>query len=184
MRASPSHFQSVELLPPDAIFNLTDTFKADKFENKINLGVGAYRDEQGKTHVLKVVRKAEDIINGKEDHEYLPIAGHSLFRKHALKLVTGNEEDRFSIVQAISGTGALRIGAEFIKNTLSNTTVLISNPTWANHRAIFECVGLKVEEYRYYDPSTRGLAFNDMKTDIMNAPNGSVILLHACAHNP
>ena len=181
-----TQFKELELLPPDAIFNLTDSYKADTSNDKINVGVGAYRTNDGKPYVLSVVRKAEQkILNGNEDHEYLPISGYPLFRKHALKLAIGEKEnERFAIVQAISGTGALRVGGEFIFRMNPNAVVYISNPTWANHRQIFESCNLTVKEYRYYDPATRGLAFEAYKEDIANAPDGSVFIVHACAHNP
>ena len=180
-----SIFQELALIPPDPIFNLTDSYKADSFPQKINVGVGAYRLNDGKPYVLKVVRKAEQIIlNGNEDHEYLPIAGLPAFRKHSLRLAVGSEADNFAVVQCISGTGSLRVGAEFIKSAFPNSSIYISNPTWSNHRSIFEAANLKVEEYRYYDPITRGLAFEAYKQDVLNAPNGSVFVLHACAHNP
>eukprot|EP00835_Amoeboradix_gromovi_P001133 NODE_45_length_27728_cov_0.328387.p15 type:complete len:184 gc:universal NODE_45_length_27728_cov_0.328387:4454-3903(-) len=180
------HFSSVDLLPPDAIFNLTDSYKQDQFDRKINVGVGAYRTDSGKPYVLNVVRKAEKrIMDSNEDHEYLPIPGLPLFRKHALQLAVGTQEnERFAVVQCISGTGALRVSAEFIKKHFPSAIVYISNPTWANHRQIFEAANLKVEEYRYYDSNTRGLAFDSYKQDILDAPSGSVFVLHACAHNP
>eukprot|EP00835_Amoeboradix_gromovi_P005399 NODE_503_length_7543_cov_0.274046.p2 type:complete len:183 gc:universal NODE_503_length_7543_cov_0.274046:359-907(+) len=181
-----SHFQSVDLLPPDAFFELTDKYLKDSNEQKINVGVGVYRTNEGKPHVLSVVRKAEKIImENNEDHEYLPIAGYPQFRKLALQLVVGNHEnERFATVQCISGTGALRVGAEFIKNNYPTSKVYISNPTWPNHRHIFESANLKVEEYRYYDPVARSVSFEAYKQDLLNAPSGSVFVLHACAHNP
>lgn len=180
-----SHFQPVELLPPDAIFDLTDSYKQDDFNLKINVGVGAYRTDDGNPCVLNVVRKAEKLILDEQvDHEYLPIPGYPAFRKAVVKLAVGQDNDRFAVVQSISGTGALRIGAEFIKNLYPNTTVYISKPTWSNHRQIFEAATLNVAEYRYYDPKTRGLAFDGYLHDVLNAPNGSVFVLHACAHNP
>ncbi len=180
-----SHFDQLTLLPPDAIFYLTDSYKQDTSKVKINLGVGAYRDDNGKPYVLKVVRKAEQmILSNDEDHEYLPITGLPLFRKVAMELVLGECTETSTAVQCISGTGALRVGAEFLNNMYPTTTVYISNPTWVNHRQIFESANCTVDEYRYFDSNTIGLAFDNYKADVEAAPNKSIFVVHACAHNP
>ncbi|RKO84057.1 pyridoxal phosphate-dependent transferase, partial [Blyttiomyces helicus] len=158
----------VPLAPPDAIFRLTSDYRADPDPRKINLGVGAYRDESGKPWVLPVVRKAERLLldDPALDHEYLPIDGLGTFTDAAAKLILGAEsgairDGRVTACQSISGTGALRLGAEFLAR-FHRAPVYISNPTWANHRAIFNDAGFEVRDYPYWDASTRGLAFDAM----------------------
>ncbi|KAJ3321845.1 Aspartate aminotransferase, cytoplasmic [Boothiomyces sp. JEL0866] len=163
------------LAPPDVIFELTASYKADTDPNKINLGVGAYRDNDGKPWVLPVVKKAEHAIvgDGSLDHEYLPIDGIKQFT-----------EASYASAQTISGTGACRLGADFLYH-FAKGPVYISNPTWANHRAIFQNAGFEdIREYPYWDPKTRGLAFDALLDCFHNAPSGSILLLHPCAHNP
>jgi aspartate aminotransferase len=183
-------FENVPLSPPDPIFHLTASYVKDTDANKINLGVGAYRDDNGKPWVLPVVKKAEHAIVGDSalDHEYLPIDGLKAFTEASAKLILGKNspataEKRVAACQAISGTGAVRLGAEFICRFLKGP-VYISNPTWANHRAIFNDAGLEVFEYPYWDAKKRGLAFDAMIQSLKSAPNNSIILLHPCAHNP
>ena len=161
-------FDHISLAPPDPIFHLTSSYVKDIDPNKINLGVGAYRDDSGKPWVLPVVKKAEHVIVGNMslDHEYLPIDGLKSFTEASAKLILGNDspaisEKRFAACQSISGTGAVRLGAEFISRFMKGP-VYISNPTWANHRAIFNEAGLEVFEYQYWDPKTKGLAFDSM----------------------
>lgn len=177
--------------PPDAILGITEAFKADSFEKKINLGVGAYRDNQGKPFVLPSVQAAEAQVMAKKlDKEYAGITGVTAFTKAAAILAYGPDssaikEDRVAISQSISGTGALRIGGTFIQRFYPGAkTVYIPNPSWANHQAVFKDSGLKVEKYRYYDQKTIGLDFDGMMEDVKAAPKGSVFMLHACAHNP
>ncbi|KAI2602492.1 aspartate aminotransferase [Hypoxylon sp. NC1633] len=168
---------------------VTEAFKADSFEKKINLGVGAYRDDQGKPYVLPSVRAAEDSIVAKRlNKEYLGITGLPEFTKAAAQLAYGKGSsalDRLVITQSISGTGALRIGGAFLARFYpSDKTIYIPTPSWANHKAVFNDSGLKVEQYRYYDQNTIGLDFEGMLADIKAAPKGSIFLFHACAHNP
>lgn len=178
--------------PPDAILGITEAFKACTNPNKMNLGVGAYRDESGKPVVLDVVHEAEEMLlkNPSANHEYLPIAGLPEFCKAAAELAYGKNspalaEGRVAVMQALSGTGALRVGAEFLKRFYNGSNVVyVPNPTWANHHAIFERAGLEVRKYRYYKPETCGLDFDGMKEDLAGAPENAVVLLHACAHNP
>ncbi|RCI14347.1 hypothetical protein L249_6061 [Ophiocordyceps polyrhachis-furcata BCC 54312] len=176
-------------LPSQAILGITEAFKADLNPQKINLGVGAYRTRHGNHYVLPSVLKAElDIIESRLDKEYAGITGIQGFPVFAARLAYGEDAavlDRLAITQTISGTGALRVGAAFIQRFYrGNKTVYVPNPTWANHRAVFSDAGLKVEQYRYYDKNTIGLDFDGMLADIKAAPRGSIILLHACAHNP
>ncbi|TGJ79855.1 hypothetical protein E0Z10_g8912 [Xylaria hypoxylon] len=174
---------------PPAILGITEAFKADSFEKKINLGVGAYRDDKGKPYVLPSVRTAEDkVVSAKLNKEYAGITGVPEFTKAAAVLAYGKDSsalDRLAITQSISGTGALRIGAAFLERFYpGDKTIYIPNPSWANHKAVFNDAGLKVQQYRYYDKNTIGLDFDGMVADIKAAPKGSIFLFHACAHNP
>ena len=170
---------------------ITEAFKADPNPRKINLGVGAYRDDQGKPYVLPSVRKAEEAVVARQlDKEYAGITGVPAFTKAAAVLAYGDgsapiHEDRVAITQSLSGTGALRIGGAFLQRFYpSSKTVYLPAPSWANHTAVFKDCGLRVENYRYYNQDTIGLDFDGMVADIRAMPKGSVVLLHACAHNP
>ncbi|KAJ4286577.1 aspartate transaminase aat1 [Collariella sp. IMI 366227] len=174
---------------PPAILGITEAFKADSFEKKINLGVGAYRDDKGKPYVLPSVRKAEEkVISSRLNKEYAGITGVPEFTKAAAVLAYGKDSsalDRLAITQSISGTGALRIGGAFLSRFFPNSkTIYIPAPSWANHAAVFKDSGLQVEKYAYYNKDTIGLDFEGMIGDINKAPNGSMFLFHACAHNP
>merc|ERR1712188_154158 len=163
----------VEEGPPDAILGLSQAFLKDTAERKVNLGVGAYRDDNGKPYVLDAVREAEKRILG-QNLEYLPIAGFQPFLDQATKLVFGDDcsalkEGRNVTVQSLSGTGALRVAGEFLNKFLPNRQILFPTPTWANHNSVFQNAGLKIGQYRYYDPSTCGLDFDGMAEDIDRA---------------
>lgn len=187
-------WQQVPLAPPDSIFKLTAAFKADPYGKKVNLGVGAYRDDNGKPWVLPVVKKATQRLLNDEtlDHEYLPITGLPAFTESAAKLILGPtspaiQEGRVTSVQTISGTGANHLGALFLSRFYKWTNgskIYLSNPTWANHQAIFRNVGIEPINYSYYDPRTIGLDFDGFVNALNEAPPRSVFLLHACAHNP
>ncbi|ATZ49149.1 Bcpio13 [Botrytis cinerea B05.10] len=175
--------------PPDAILGITEAFKADSFKEKINLGVGAYRDDAGQPYVLPSVRTAEDkVVQAKLNKEYAGITGVPDFTKAAAVLAYGEGSsalDRLVITQSISGTGALRIGGAFLQRFFPGAKkIYIPTPSWANHAAVFKDSGLEVEKYRYYNKDTIGLDFEGMVADIKAAPKGSAFLLHACAHNP
>jgi len=177
--------------PADAILGITEAFKADSHPEKINLGVGAYRDDKGKPYVLPSVKEAEQrVVKKNLDKEYAGITGVPDFTKAAAILAYGPDsaplkEGRIVITQSISGTGALRIGGAFLERFYpGDKTIYIPNPSWANHNAVFKDSGLKVEKYRYYNKDTIGLDFEGMVEDIKNMPKGSIVLLHACAHNP
>jgi len=175
--------------PPDAILGITEAFKADSFGEKINLGVGAYRDDQGKPYVLPSVREAEDkVVSAQLNKEYAGITGVPEFTKAAAILAYGPDSsalERLVITQSISGTGALRIGGAFLQRWFPGAKkIYIPTPSWANHAAVFKDSGLEVEKYRYYNKETIGLDFEGMVADIKGAPKGSIFLLHACAHNP
>ncbi|KAJ2894050.1 Cysteine transaminase [Zalerion maritima] len=175
--------------PPDAILGITEAFKADSFEKKINLGVGAYRDDAGKPYVLPSVLTAEDkIISSRLNKEYAGITGVPEFTTAAAKLAYGADSpvlERVAITQSISGTGALRIGGAFLARFFPGVkNIYLPTPSWANHAAVFKDCGLTVEKYRYYNKDTIGLDFEGMVADIKVAPKGSIFLFHACAHNP
>ncbi|KAK7913059.1 hypothetical protein WMY93_013270 [Mugilogobius chulae] len=177
--------------PPDPILGVTEAFKKDTNPKKMNLGVGAYRDDQGKPFVLSCVRKAEALIASKQlDKEYLPIGGLGEFTKACAQLALGADNEvlktgRSITVQTISGTGSLRIGANFLSRFHTGPKdVYLPKPSWGNHTPIFRDAGMQLKAYRYYDPSTCGFDFNGALEDISKIPEQSVILLHACAHNP
>uniref|UniRef100_A0A7E4URI6 Aspartate aminotransferase n=1 Tax=Panagrellus redivivus TaxID=6233 RepID=A0A7E4URI6_PANRE len=189
-RHSSAWFGGVEMGPPDAILGVTEAFKRDTNPKKINLGVGAYRDDQGKPFVLPSVRAAEQaIIDAKLDKEYAGIVGLPDFTANAAKLALGADSPiiaakRNATVQTISGTGALRVGAEFLGRFFPNKVVYQPAPTWGNHVPVFKYSGVDVKQYRYYDKSTCGFDEKGCLEDIANIPEKSIILLHACAHNP
>lgn len=178
-----------EMGPPDGIVGLNEAFAKDDFPNKVNVGLGAYRDDHGSPWVLPCVREAESIImNSSLNHEYLGIAGDPQFVNLALKFAYGENsapllEKRVAGVQTLSGTGGLRIMGEFLKSGNHNV-IYVPNPTWGNHIPIFQNSGLDVRKYSYYDTEKSTLNFEEMRNDIKDMPEGSVILLHACAHNP
>ena len=188
-------FPNVPQAPPDSIFQLTARYVADKHPNKINLGVGAYRTDEGKPWVLPTVKKASRQLeeNPDIDHEYLPITGLPQFTKAAQGLIFGKQnkavdEGRVISVQTLSGTGANHLAALFFAKFYEFPTdkkeIYISNPTWANHNAIISNVGVTPVSYRYYNKETIALDFDGYLEDLQKAPERSVILVHGCAHNP
>ncbi|KAK2461875.1 hypothetical protein APHAL10511_006338 [Amanita phalloides] len=188
---SISCWSAVPAGPPDPILGVTEAFKADKDPRKINLGVGAYRDETGKPYVLSSVKKAEEIVRASNpDKEYLPITGLAEFTKRAALLAYGPDsvpltQGTIAVTQSISGTGALRIGGAFLARHYPDSKVIyLPTPSWGNHTPIFRDSGLEVRAYRYFDKSTVGLDFEGLKADLLAAPEKSIVLLHACAHNP
>ncbi|KAF8507088.1 pyridoxal phosphate-dependent transferase [Russula emetica] len=186
-----STWSSVPAGPPDPILGVTEAFKADKDPRKINLGVGAYRDGDGKPYVLNSVKKAEDLVGASNpDKEYLPITGLPELTKSATQLAYGVDSVPFktksiAATQSISGTGALRIGGAFLARFYPHSNAIyLPVPSWGNHTPIFRDSGLEVRGYRYFDKKTVGLDFEGLKEDLKNAPEQSIVLLHACAHNP
>ncbi|KAK3041690.1 hypothetical protein RJ639_001500 [Escallonia herrerae] len=195
MSASSDHqdsvFSHVVQAPEDPILGVTVAYNKDPNPIKLNLGVGAYRTEEGKPLVLNVVRRAEQMLVNDQSRvkEYLPIIGLSDFNKSSAKLIFGADstaiqENRVTTVQCLSGTGSLRVGAEFLARHYHEHTIYIPQPTWGNHPKIFNLAGLSVKPYRYYNPQTRGLDFQGLLEDLGAAPSGAIVLLHACAHNP
>lgn len=189
--SSASVFGQVSQAPPDAILGITEAFKRDQNPKKINLGVGAYRTEEGKPLVLNVVRQAERRIvsDSRSDKEYLGIGGNPDFCRLSAILAFGEhsavlQEKRNITVHSLSGTGSLRVGAEFLANNYPHKLIFLPTPTWPNHNKIFPLGGVKTQPYRYYKAQTRGLEYEGMLQDLRSAPEGSIVLLHACAHNP
>ncbi|WP_040159206.1 amino acid aminotransferase [Nigerium massiliense] len=180
-------FSSVEAAPADPILGLTEQFNADTNPAKVNLGVGVYQDENGRLPLLGCVRVAEERLQEKATPRgYLPIPGMAAYDANVKKLVFGPsvEQDRVVTVQALGGTGALKVGADFLRTLSADAKVLISHPSWENHRALFTRAGFTVEEYRYYDADARGIDFAGMIADLEAAEAGTIVVLHACCHNP
>lgn len=185
-----SLFADVPLAPADPILGLTEAFQADKNPKKVNLGVGVYQDGAGKVPVLSVVREAEQLWFAKEDSKsYLPIDGVPTYRSGVQELLLGRDSEllragRVVTAQAVGGTGALKVGADFLRRFLPGSDVYISAPSWENHRALFESAGFTVKEYPYYSAESHGLDFPAMKAALSALPAASIVLLHACCHNP
>ncbi|MDY0272807.1 MAG: amino acid aminotransferase [Advenella sp.] len=183
-------FESVELAPRDPILGLNEQYNADTRSSKVNLGVGVYYDDEGRIPLLKAVHKAEVArIEAAAARGYLPIEGLKNYNKGAQELLLGKEsplakEGRTLTFQALGGTGALKIGADFLKQITPDSKVFISNPSWENHRALFERAGFTVENYAYYDAASHGLDFEGMLASFKNMPAKSIVILHACCHNP
>lgn len=185
-----SRFSEITMAPPDPILGVSESFRADTNEIKLNLGVGAYRTEELQPYVLNVVKKVENLMLERgENKEYLPIEGLAAFNKVTAELLFGADNEviqqqRVATVQGLSGTGSLRLAAALVERYFPGSKVLISSPTWGNHKNIFNDARVPWSEYRYYDPKTVGLDFEGMISDIKEAPQGSFVLLHGCAHNP
>ncbi len=185
-----SLFSNVEMAPRDPILGLNEQFNADTNPNKVNLGVGVYFDENGKLPLLACVQAAEKtMMESPKPRGYLPIDGIAAYDAGVKSLVFGADSEavksaRVATVQAIGGTGGLKVGADFLKRLNPNAKVLISDPSWENHRAVFEAAGFKVNTYPYYDAVTRGINFSGMMDALQAMPQTSIVLLHACCHNP
>jgi aromatic-amino-acid transaminase len=185
-----SLFSAVEMAPRDPILGITEAFNADKNPAKVNLGVGVYYDDNGKVPLLECVKKAEtQLMEKATPRTYLPIEGLAAYDKAVQELVFGADsavikEKRAITAQALGGTGALKLGADLLKRFSPNAQVFISDPSWENHRALFESAGFTVKNYPYYDASTRGVNFAGMLGALKEMPAGTVVVLHACCHNP
>lgn len=183
-------FASIELAPRDPILGLTEAYNTDERPNKVNLGVGVYYDDNGKIPLLAAVRAAEKSrLENQPPRGYQPIEGAPAYNQAVQKLLFGEgaallAAGRVVTAQALGGTGALKIGADFIRRNLAPAKVYISDPSWENHRALFEAAGFTVEAYPYYDAATRDVNFDDMKAALNGLEAGSVVVLHACCHNP
>ena len=185
-----SLFSGIAQAPADPILGLTEAFIADTNPGKVNLGVGVYQDGSGKVPVLHAVRKAEAQVYEREDSKsYIPIDGIPAYNKQVQHLLFGADsallaEGRAVTVQGLGGTGALKVGADFLRRFFPEANLYISDPSWENHRALFEAAGFKVESYPYYDPQTHGADFDGMVARLTQLPAQSIVLLHACCHNP
>src|SRR5438477_6472114 len=182
---SPSLLAQVPMAPSDPILGITEAFLADKNPKKVNLGVGVYTDDTGKVPLLECVRRAEsERLKAAPPRNYLPIDGLAAYDRAVQQLVFGSENKNAVTVQALGGTGGLRIGADFLKRISPNSEVWISEPSWENHRQLFEAAGFTVRNYPYYDPKTHGLDFPGMRSALNSLPAGAIVVLHACCHNP
>lgn len=185
-----SIFANVELAPRDPILGLNEQYNADTRSTKVNLGVGVYYDDEGRIPLLQAVRQAEATrAEQQAPRGYLPIEGIATYDKGAQALLLGKDSElaasgRAVTFQALGGTGALKIGADFLAQINPQATVYISNPSWENHRALFERAGFKVENYPYYDAATHGLDFDAMLAFFQQLAPNSIVVLHACCHNP
>ena len=185
-----SLFSAVEMAPRDPILGLNEQFAADSNPNKVNLGVGVYFDENGKLPLLQCVQAAEKAMMDKPAARgYLPIDGIAAYDNAVKGLVFGADSEpvksgRVATVQALGGTGGLKIGADFLKRLNPSAKVLISDPSWENHRALFTQAGFEVGTYTYYDAAKRGVDFDGMLASLQAAAPGTIAVLHACCHNP
>jgi len=185
-----SLFSTVELAPRDPILGMTEAFNADPNPAKVNLGVGVYFDAQGKLPILQCVLAAEkQMAEAPKPRGYLPIDGIAVYDRSVQELVFGTDsaalrDGRIATVQTLGGTGGLKVGADFLKRLNPQAKVLISDPSWENHRALFLQAGFEVETYPYYDATTRGILFDAMLAALDAAAPGTVVVLHACCHNP
>ena len=187
---SSSIFAAVEMAPRDPILGLNESFNADTRSTKVNLGVGVYFDDNGKIPLLAAVKAAEDArLKAAPPRGYQPIEGPAAYNNAVQSLLLGKDSPLIAngqvvTAQALGGTGALKIGADYLKRLNPNAKVYISDPSWENHRALFESAGFVVENYTYYDAATRGVNFDGMKASLKSMAPGSVVVLHACCHNP
>ncbi|TMG87871.1 MAG: aspartate/tyrosine/aromatic aminotransferase [Betaproteobacteria bacterium] len=181
---------AIEMAPRDPILGVTEAFNADPNPRKVNLGVGVYTDDDGKVPLLECVRRAELALTEKgAPHPYLPIDGIAAYDRAVQKLIFGADSEivqaaRAVTVQAIGGTGGLKVGADFLRRFAPGAQVWISEPSWENHRALFEGAGFNVNVYPYYDAAIHGLDFERMIETLDRVPTGSIIVLHTCCHNP
>jgi aromatic-amino-acid transaminase len=183
-------FSAVEMAPRDPILGINEAFAADTNPNKVNLGVGVYYDDNGKLPLLQCVQAAEKLMmDSPKPRGYLPIDGIAAYDSAVKSLVFGADSEpvksgRIATAQGIGGTGGLKIGADFLKKLSPNATVLISDPSWENHRALFSQAGFEVQSHPYYDAAKRGVNFDGMLAALNAAAAGTIVVLHACCHNP
>ncbi|PPU73624.1 aromatic amino acid transaminase [Xanthomonas sp. NCPPB 1638] len=185
-----SFFANVEQVPGDPILGLTEAYNTDSRPNKVNLGVGIYYDENGRIPLLRAVHRIEQqLAQEAKPRGYLPIDGLAAYDKATQELLFGAESalvasGRVATSQTVGGSGALRVGADLLKKLLPTATIAISNPSWENHRAVFGAAGFEVVDYTYFDAASHGLNFDGMLADLAKLEPGTVVLLHACCHNP
>ncbi len=185
-----SHFASVDMAPGDPILGLTETFLADTRPNKVNLGVGIYVDDQGKVPLMRAVQQVEQALAQQPTpRSYLPIDGLPAYNRLTRELLFGADSPllaagRVATAQTIGGSGALRVGADLLRQALPRARIAISSPSWGNHHVVFGQAGFELLAYRYYDDASHGLDFDGMLEDLGQLEPGTVVLLHACCHNP
>ncbi|BEI34989.1 aspartate/tyrosine/aromatic aminotransferase [Polynucleobacter sp. HIN6] len=183
-------FSSVQLAPKDPIFGLTEAYSADQRPGKVNLGVGVYYTDEGKVPLLRAVLEAEKEVVAKEaPRAYIPIEGPNPYNSAVQNLLFGKDSaliqaGRVVTAECLGGTGALRVGGDFVKRLEPTAKAAISSPSWENHRGIFEAAGYEVLEYTYFDPKTRGVDFDGMVKSLESFPAKTLVILHACCHNP
>jgi aspartate/tyrosine/aromatic aminotransferase len=183
-------WKNVQPAPPDSILGLTEQFKKDQNPEKVNLGVGVYKDNNGNTPILGAVQKAEQmLLAGETSKSYLPISGDPAYNKAVQKLVLGEGSETFQSSRAVTvhapgGTGALKVGADLLKKFKPEAKVWVSSPTWANHNGIFSDTGFELDSYSYYNPETKRLEIDRMLSDLGKVPAGDIVVLHTCCHNP
>jgi aspartate aminotransferase/aromatic-amino-acid transaminase len=183
-------WQDIQAAPADSILGLTDAFRKDPSVQKVNLGVGVYKDEAGKTPILKCVKAAEKILVEQEaTKSYLPISGDPVYAAEVQKLLFGKSAEVITSGRAVTahapgGTGALRVGGDLLKKFYPDAKVWLSNPTWANHNGVFKTAGFQLAEYDYYNPASRSVDFSAMVDSLENIPADDIVLFHACCHNP
>ena len=183
-------WQHIKAAPADSILGLTDAFRKDPSENKVNLGVGVYKDEEGRTPILKCVKTAEKrLLEEERTKSYLPISGDPVYAAEVQKLLFGESGEVITSGRAVTahapgGTGALRVGGDLLKKFYPDARVWMSNPTWANHKGVFKTAGFELVEYDYYSPENKAVDFDAMVTSLESVPAGDIVLLHACCHNP
>ncbi len=187
---STSLFANVEMAPRDPILGLNEAYNAETNPAKVNLGVGVYFGDDGKIPLLAAVKAAEKArLETQPPRGYQPIEGTPAYNGAVQNLLFGKDSEllaagRAITAQCLGGTGALKVGADYLKRLLPDATVYISDPSWENHRALFEAAGFPVKDYKYYDPATRGVDFAGMKAALAAMPAKSIVVLHACCHNP
>ncbi|MBJ7262760.1 MAG: aspartate/tyrosine/aromatic aminotransferase [Burkholderiaceae bacterium] len=182
-------FSTVPAYPGDPILTLNEQFQADPRQEKVNLSIGVFLDDQGRIPVMKAVAQASAQLRADAPHPYLPMEGDAAYRAQVQRLLFGQALDtigaqRLATAQTLGGSGALKVAADFLKRYFPDSPVLVSAPTWDNHHAIFEGAGFTVGRYPYFDPATRGLDFDGMMAALKSAASGTLVLLHACCHNP
>lgn len=182
-------FQSIPAYPGDPILTLNERFGADARTDKVNLSIGVYLDDHGRIPVMAAVEAAQAQVSPLAPHPYLPMEGNRAYCAQVQALVFGQDsparaEGAITTVQTLGGSGALKVGADFIQRYFPGAAVLLSDPTWDNHQAIFEAAGFSVQRYPYFDPATRGLAAEAMLDRLAQAQPGTIVVLHACCHNP
>jgi aspartate/tyrosine/aromatic aminotransferase len=183
-------WKDIEAAPADAILGLTEAFKKDPNPNKVNLGVGVFKDNDGTTPILKCIKSAEEkLLETESTKAYLPISGNPAYGANVQKLIFGADSEvissgRAATIHAPGGTGALRVGGDLLKQFNADATLWVSTPTWANHKGIFTAAGFEIKDYPYYNPETKGVDFDSMIATLESIPAGDVVLIHVCCHNP